>query len=153
MLQRFIDSALLRVWTVQSLIVDRTHLVVVLGQSYKKRRKNIYSANCHFGKSSYDQILLLQKMRHQGGSHFKVFFSVHLVLKQRTRKRIKFASIKNEGTFNPQQELKFCPFGVPPTRSAKVEPNPARGLGARSSIISFCWTFCQMSIVLPFNDH
>ena len=32
MFLRFIDSALLREWTVQSLIVDWTHLVLVLGK-------------------------------------------------------------------------------------------------------------------------
>ena len=32
MLLRFIDSALLREWTVQSLIVDQTHLVLVSGK-------------------------------------------------------------------------------------------------------------------------
>ena len=32
LLQRIIDSTLLREWTVQSLIVDRTHLELVLGK-------------------------------------------------------------------------------------------------------------------------
>ena len=32
MLLRFIDSALLREWAVQSLIVDKTHLVLVSGK-------------------------------------------------------------------------------------------------------------------------
>ena len=41
MLLRLIDSALLREWTVQSLIVDRTHLVLVRGKLVLQKKKNL----------------------------------------------------------------------------------------------------------------
>ena len=39
-LPRFINSTLLREWTVQSLLVDRTHLVLVSGNLVFKRLLN-----------------------------------------------------------------------------------------------------------------
>ena len=58
---RFIDTALLRGWAVQSLIDDRTHLVIVNGSYYSKHTK--YDTT-----EKYSDVLLLMRREN-------VFFS------------------------------------------------------------------------------
>ena len=77
MLPRLIDSALLREWTVHSLIVDRIHLVLASGKAsttkkhYSSAKKLAAHKTLAISQQSLDLLLRVEVKRDQNWKHFK----------------------------------------------------------------------------------